>query len=173
MSASRRLKPEPLRRRADFSRIYERGRRYRGKYLTAVILTRSESAPPGTRAAQPDPAVLRAAFVVSNKVARQAVQRNRVRRRLREALRSLMREHGPITGRDLILIAAPSAVDATYWQLYEELRTLLNKAHVWTSSRRDEQPLDPSPRGAVPRVENGCPPDDRGEEPLRAEDSVG
>ena len=120
--ARRRLKPEALSRQADFDRIYRAGRRQRGRLVTAIVLQR------------PEATGVRVAYVVSRKVARQAVRRNRVRRRLREALRSLVREHGLVGQPDLILIATPQAVAASYWDLRAELQELLGRAGLWARS---------------------------------------
>ncbi|MBU0606984.1 MAG: ribonuclease P protein component [Armatimonadetes bacterium] len=117
--APRRVKTEALSRQADFDRIYREGKRQRGRRVTAIVLQR------------PEATGVRVAYVVSRKVARQAVRRNRVRRRLREALRSLVTEHGLVGQPDVILITAPQAVDASYWDLRAELRDLLGRAGLW------------------------------------------
>lgn len=117
--ASRRIRPEALCRRADFDHIYRQGKRIRGRFVTAIALSR------------PDATVCRVSYVVSRKVAKQAVRRNRIRRRLREALRHLIAEHGLAGHPDLILIASTHAVQASYWDLRAEVRELLRRAGVW------------------------------------------
>jgi ribonuclease P protein component len=117
--APRKVKTDPLRRQADFERIYRHGRRARGKWLTVVMLPRD------------DEPICRAAFVVSRKVARQAVRRNRLRRRLREALRVLRKQQELSTPADLIVIPAPQAVEAAYADLREELQLLLTRLKLW------------------------------------------
>ena len=55
-----------------------------------------------------------------------AVVRNRVKRRLREAVRSL-----PVaSGWDIVMNARPKAVQADYHSLHAELSELLTKARV-------------------------------------------
>ncbi|MCE5239822.1 ribonuclease P protein component [bacterium] len=119
VAGSRRIKAEALRRRSDFDRIYRQGRRFRGKFVTAIVL--SGPIEPG----------LRVAYVVSRKVAKQAVRRNCLRRRLREALRNLLRDHGLTGHPDIILIASVEALKASYWDLVAEVRELLGRARVW------------------------------------------
>jgi ribonuclease P protein component len=63
-----------LRRRADFERIYKQGRRHFGSHITAFYLAR-----PGGNG-------LRVGFTVGRAIGN-AVDRNRIKRRLREAVR--------------------------------------------------------------------------------------
>jgi ribonuclease P protein component len=67
---------------------------------------------------------VRVAVVVSRKVGK-AVVRNRVRRRLREALVALLREGAMKPSLDVMVIAKPSAVDAPFTELKSSLRTAL------------------------------------------------
>ena len=69
---------------------------------------------------------VRVGIVVSKKVGN-AVVRNRVRRRLREALRALTDEGKVSRAIDLVVIARPVAADADYWQLKDALRYALKK----------------------------------------------
>jgi ribonuclease P protein component len=64
------------------------------------------------------PAVARVGLVVSSKVG-DAVLRNRVKRRLREAVRHELQQLPPV---DVVLVARPSAADATVDQFRAWLR---------------------------------------------------
>jgi ribonuclease P protein component len=67
----------------------------------------------------------RAAVPVSRRVGK-AVVRNRVRRRIREALRSLsVRE-----GFDIVISPRPPAANSDYWHLRAELILLLTRARL-------------------------------------------
>jgi ribonuclease P protein component len=70
----------------------------------------------------------RTLIVASRKVGR-AVQRNRAKRLLREAHRSL-RERGDFSGVDLALIARPQAGAATVRTIIEQLTQLYLQAHL-------------------------------------------
>src|SRR5690625_1704672 len=73
---------------------------------------------------------VRVGIVVSSKVGN-AVTRNRVRRRLREALRALAREDARWPagrGADLLVITRPEAADASYAQLKGSLERALLRA---------------------------------------------
>ena len=69
---------------------------------------------------------VRVGIVVSKKVGN-AVVRNRVRRRLREALKALTVEGKVSKAFDLVVIARPVAADADYWKLKDALRYALKK----------------------------------------------
>lgn len=124
-------KPQSLSRQADFKRVYGAGRRYRTALLTAVVL----AGPEGGEG-------FRTAYVVSRKVARQAVRRNRLKRRLREAFRALQ----PVEARrlDIVFIAHRGAADAGYWPLRAAVGETLRRAGVL-----DRLPASPAGASAV------------------------
>lgn len=73
---------------------------------------------------------MRVGIVVSSKVGN-AVTRNRVRRRLREALRVIAREDSrwpADRGVDLLVITRPDAAGASYAQLKDSLQRALARA---------------------------------------------
>jgi ribonuclease P protein component len=74
---------------------------------------------------------VRVAFVVSRKVGK-AVVRNRVRRRLREGLRVLLRDEGLPAGWppsfDLLVLVRPEAAEADYATLQAALRRAVDRA---------------------------------------------
>lgn len=70
---------------------------------------------------------VRVAIVVSRKVGN-AVVRNRVRRRLREALRVLVKDGAMKASWDALVVAKPSAADVPYEELKSSLRAALSRA---------------------------------------------
>ena len=68
-------------------------------------------------------------IVVSSKVGN-AVTRNRVRRRLREALRALAHSdpRWPTAGRDVLVITRPEAADASFAKLRDSLIRALERS---------------------------------------------
>ena len=73
--------------------------------------------------------VVRVGIVVSKKVGN-AVIRNRVRRRLREALRAILAQKPPPQTFDLVVIARPEAANADYQQLYGALERALSRSQA-------------------------------------------
>jgi ribonuclease P protein component len=111
-----------LRKSSDFATAYREGRSFSSRLL--VIRPRANGLPHN-----------RYGFVTSRAVGK-AVVRNKVRRRLREAVRSLPLEDGW----DVVVIARRSAADAMYRELRESLASLLARAGVMAKLGADEAP---------------------------------
>ncbi|OGQ77285.1 MAG: ribonuclease P protein component [Deltaproteobacteria bacterium RIFOXYA12_FULL_58_15] len=106
-----------LQTRKEFLRVQGHGRKFRGKHLLLLIANGPN----------------RIGLTVSRKVGN-AVIRNRVRRRLREILRT----HPDLlcSGYDHVVVALPSAAGAEYFTMTEELTCLLERARDWVSHKR-------------------------------------
>jgi ribonuclease P protein component len=101
-----------LRRRADFDRVFQRGR-HNSARLMAVRSIANEGP------------LTRFAFAIPKRVGN-AVVRNKIRRRLREVLRFL-----PLTeGFDVVISVRPPAAEATFFMLKTELTMLLRRSRV-------------------------------------------
>jgi ribonuclease P protein component len=105
-----------LRRRSDFSAVHRKGRAWSNDVLVLRAL------PNGLENN-------RFGFSVSRKVGK-AVVRNRVRRRLREAARSLPL----VDGWDIVVIARPVSSGLPYAALREALRSCLKRARLLKES---------------------------------------
>lgn len=101
-----------LRRRADFQEL---GRRGAARATPVLVLRWLRTDGPETRVGLSTPRTVGG-----------AVQRNRVRRRLRTLLRERLADIGP--GWDLLLIARPAAGDASQAELGEALDSLMKRA---------------------------------------------
>ena len=108
-----------LTRPAEFLAVRENGRAYRGGLLILGVL---DTAAAGE---------FRAGFVTSKRVGG-AVARNRVRRRLREIVRT--HQHAVRPGVWLVLIARPAAAHATYRALEDEWLRLTKRAFILAPS---------------------------------------
>lgn len=103
---------ERLRRRADFRRCYERGRRRHGRWVTLYVVQR------GQEATSP-----RLGITVTRKVGG-AVMRQKIKRRIREIYRrwSLRRQLPPY---DIVVHVKPRAAAADFAMLQTEIHLLL------------------------------------------------
>jgi ribonuclease P protein component len=98
--------PDTLRKRSEFLAV-QRGEKRRGRYFLLEVLDRGLQVPPRT------------GITVTRKQGN-AVERNRIRRRLREAIRQAaacrMR-----TGTDYVIVARREVLDVPFADLKEEL----------------------------------------------------
>jgi ribonuclease P protein component len=118
-----------LRSSQDFQRVRRRGRRISGAHLTLQYSrrTRGSAGVPIRKSGELGPPPVRIGFSVSKRVGN-AVTRNLVKRRLREAVRHRLATLA--AGWDLVLTALPSASGVDYATLGTELDDLFTRAGV-------------------------------------------
>ena len=104
-----------LTRPAEFLRVKTEGTAHRGRLIILGVLE------------TPGGGAFRAGFVTSKRIGN-AVARNRVRRRMREAVR--LQQHGMREGIWLVLIARPGAAQATFAELKHEWLRLAERASI-------------------------------------------
>lgn len=112
MSGSSFPKTARLLKHADFERVYEQGRRQFAGHLTAFYLRREGNGPS------------RVGFTVSRALGG-AVTRNRIRRRLREAVRLSQALLPP--GHDVVINPKRSAEKADFSELREQVARAFEK----------------------------------------------
>jgi len=117
-----------LRKSSRIREIAEYGQSYGNRWL--VLKTLSGDQP-----------VSRFAFSVSRRIGN-AVTRNRVKRRLREAVRHYM----PRTdnGWDMLLIARSAVSTATFREIQYAVVDLFRRAHMWIEPVHSQSPEGPS-----------------------------
>jgi ribonuclease P protein component len=98
-----------LRRRAEFTRVYDHGARFRGRLMTCFALANEVGSP-------------RLGIAASQKIGN-AVVRNRAKRLVRE----LFRNRKPLTGIDLVVIPRREMVGATWQNIEAEYRAALER----------------------------------------------
>lgn len=135
-------KEHRLKRRDDFSRVYQKGSRLKSAHLSLRVLKRNFTPTakvklriePGCVDIQSEQHTFacslptRIGVSISSKVAKRAVVRNRMRRQIQAIFRHLMSRISP--GWDLLVVAHPTAVQCDYLQFLQELEQLLIDAEV-------------------------------------------
>jgi len=112
-----------LLRHADFERVYKQGRRHFSASITVFYCPRPEEKPPVTGAGansvpKPAPSGLRVGFTVGRALGG-AVQRNRMKRRLREAVRMTRPVAG--IGADVVINPKKSLLSTDFAALQNEV----------------------------------------------------
>lgn len=103
-------KNERLRRRSEFSALFQSGKRIHSEYLTVILSTNSS----GMR---------RLGLVVGKKVGKAAVRRNRMKRLLREFFR--LNKHRLPASQDILIVARKDFSFMKYRDLCHELEKVL------------------------------------------------
>jgi len=103
--------PDPfkLRRRAEFTKVYERGMRLRGRFMTCFALPNGLDAP-------------RLGIAASRKIGN-AVMRNRAKRRVRE----LFRSNKPLKSIYIVFVLRRELVSAAWSDLEADYRAALQR----------------------------------------------
>lgn len=100
---------QKLRRRAEFTKVYEQGVRLRGRFMTCFALRNDLDSP-------------RLGIAASRKMGN-AVARNRAKRLVRE----LFRAHKPLTAIDIVFVPRREMVDAPWRDLEADYQAALRR----------------------------------------------
>ena len=117
-------KDRRLLRHADFEKVYKEGRRHFAAHMTIFYLRRDDGGQTGG---------LRVGFTVG-KVLGGAVQRNRMKRRLREAVR--LSGFGEAVGVDVVINPKRSLLSADFVDLHHEIGQAFKVIEKHVSSRK-------------------------------------
>lgn len=101
-----------INKKKDFDNIFKNGKSKKGAFLLLKFVKN-------------DLEILRKAFLVSKKVSSKAVIRNKIRRRLQESLRLFGQDK--LKGLDIVLVVLPKIKEKNFFQINEELTSLLKK----------------------------------------------
>nr|WP_278003540.1 ribonuclease P protein component [Nodosilinea sp. TSF1-S3] len=115
-----------LRRSQQFSQVYRQGR----KAVSAHLIVRLWALPaaPGAGTSTPSSAGPCVGIVVSLKVHKRAVVRNRLKRQVRAALRALLPRLSPALW--IVISLKPEATECEYGEFLRELEQLFTKLEV-------------------------------------------
>jgi len=114
-------RPDRLRRKADFEKVYSKGRRVSGRFFIGYLLFREQGP-------------LRVGVVASRRVG-DAIRRNRAKRRLREVFRK-NKPRGSIAA-DVVLIARAAITEASFEEIHTAYVRGVGRA-LEESSRKPE-----------------------------------
>jgi len=109
-----------LKKRKDYLRT-QSGRKWRAPSFTLTMRARESSEQIGDN-------VSRFGCTVTKRIGN-AVRRNRVKRRLREAIRLTAPDNAQ-AGFDYVVIARNTALDAPFGNIVEDMRTALQRVHA-------------------------------------------
>lgn len=112
-----------VRRKADFDAAYARGKRLGNGFFGVTIYDRRDR-PEGARRGPPDDGGPRIGLAVAVRIAGGSVQRNRIRRIIRESFRLHQHE---LPAADLVVSARPKARDASGPELHAAIAALWKK----------------------------------------------
>ena len=116
-----------LRGHRCFSRLHRSQRRHHGKWMVLRQIKRDRTLLRSELRSQHD-TTCRCALVISNKVSKRAVRRNRLRRLLHNHLRQRLEQRTDLAGTWLLFSLRPNAAEAEPAQLLEECDSLLKIA---------------------------------------------
>lgn len=108
-------KPNRLKKKLEIEAVFKKGRKFKEDFLILIMAQNILSRP-------------RFGFVVSGKVSKRAVVRNKLRRYLRELVRLRLKKIK--SGLDMLLIAAPGLETKDYRETEETINRLFQKAKI-------------------------------------------
>ncbi len=121
-----------LRGRRVFDRLYRQGRRFQGPALLLRVLPADPSLLPPARTPGPAPSPWRCGLVISSKVSKLAVHRNRLRRLVHDHL--LRHPPAPVSPQWLLISLKPGSLAFGDQHLLEECTQLLGQAGLLDDS---------------------------------------
>lgn len=106
-----------LKKRPEFVRLNKEGQRWTAPGMTVQTAAHDEG-----------PETIRFGLTITKKIYKEAVKRNRIRRRLRALAMAILPEHGR-PGHDYVLIGRAATLDRPYDDLKKDLLWCLKKLH--------------------------------------------
>lgn len=119
-------KPHRLCKTQEFTRVYQGGRKAVSPHLVLRVLSLDASPNLGQQGGRPPSC--RVGFVVSQKVSKRAVIRNQIKRRLRAAIATLIKDLPSHLW--IVVNVRPGADQCNYDQFLRELKQLLIQLEV-------------------------------------------
>lgn len=111
-----------LKNRRDFRAVFKYGKSTANRYFVLYVHRKKADEP------------VRIGVSISKKVAKHAVERNRLKRLIKEIVRHRIAQISP--GQDLVIIARKHSVNLDYEQVEQSLLQLFDKARLITRKNR-------------------------------------
>ncbi|HNY36214.1 MAG TPA: ribonuclease P protein component [Candidatus Pacearchaeota archaeon] len=108
-------KENRLKKEKEFEAVFKGGRTLKGKYVFLRYLINGTDK-------------TRIGFVVSKKISKLAVVRNKVKRRMRDIVR--LKRNKLKEGLSIVVVSLPSITKMTYKEIKEDLENLLSKGEI-------------------------------------------
>lgn len=112
---------------SDFAILFTEGKFVGGKFLTAKVWMIEPTKYPRRKYQKTD---LKIGFLVSKKVDKRAVVRNRLKRQMREIVRLLLKDEKLKFGFMIAFIAKPEAKTAEYQELEADSMSVMKRMHI-------------------------------------------
>ena len=109
-------KENRLKKKKDFEEVFKKGKGFREDFLFLKIKKNELG-------------VSRIGFVVSKKISRKAVQRNKIKRRLREVMKFYLSKIE--TGFDIVFLAKPGIGEKDFQEIKEIAQKIFKKAKIF------------------------------------------
>lgn len=116
-----------LKRMKDFDILFKEGR-FAGGDLVTVKSWKIDPSKYERRGFAADDLLI--GFVVSKKIHKSAVKRNRLKRQMREVVRLLLQDNKLSSGYLVAIMAKKEMLDASYEEMYKSIIEVLTKARV-------------------------------------------
>ncbi|MDO8649589.1 MAG: ribonuclease P protein component [Candidatus Peregrinibacteria bacterium] len=126
------MKLQRLRGRKICDRVIRTGRLWKGKVLMVRWLPGAPRHPSATAA----PAVY-AGALASAKLDKSAVKRNRMRRRCREALRTVLQGFQTLPSVQLLIVPRSSSLQCNFSDIRADIQSFLSSLRAWQPPRND------------------------------------
>lgn len=110
-----------LRKKSDINRVFRQGVRMAGNFIFL-------------RFAKNNLNTNRFTFIISSKISKKAVLRNRIKRQLREVFKNISFKQQP--GFDFLVVAKPGIINKKFKEIKEEINGILSSKNNKTISKK-------------------------------------
>lgn len=104
-----------LKKKKDFEQVFRQGKGYKEGFLILKAVKNNLD-------------VARFGFIISKKVSKRAVVRNKIKRRLRKIVRE--KDRTTTRGMDIVLMALPGIETKDFWEIDKTISQLYKKAKL-------------------------------------------